>query len=178
MQIKKSKIYKISFLAVGVLFILTANFIRMGIPLLHVLSEDQRNDGIKVIAYYDTLIIPDSIIFDLWDVSVNNSSADVMRVFLQFSETLKERNFSKIYLSFRGSKKFYIQGAYFKTLGNEYNTQNPIYTLRTFPQHLLKLDDSVAYLNWSGGLIGVFSAEIKDLNDFQNIWYIREINQE
>jgi len=40
--------------------------------------------------------------------------------------------------------KFVLEGDYFQTLGKEYGTQNPVYTMRTFPEKLNSPEPSVA----------------------------------
>jgi hypothetical protein len=104
--------------------------------------------------------------------------ADVFRVLLQFAGAEKSREFASVELSFRGKPKFLISGQYFKQLGQEYGTQNPVYTLRTFPENLMKLDGSRAYPSWTGGLIGVAGRQIEESNNFHRQWWLDDFTAE
>ncbi|WP_220270203.1 hypothetical protein, partial [Klebsiella pneumoniae] len=79
---------------------------------------------------------------------------------------------SKVYLSYRGKDKFYLKGEYFKTLGQEYGIQNPVYTLRTIPENVYMLNGERAYSVWEGGLLGVMGKQMEDLSDFSKAWYL------
>ena len=134
-----------------------------------------RNDGIKFDVHFKNYILPNIVIFDLKKVSSDKAVADIFRVFLQTSSALKDSKFDKIILSFQGKDKFYLKGDYFKQLGKTYEIQNPIYTMRTFPEHVFNLKGVNAYGVWSGGLLGVLSKQMKDFN---NKWYLNDINNQ
>ncbi|MFP2608696.1 hypothetical protein, partial [Escherichia marmotae] len=68
--------------------------------------------------------------------------------------------------------KFYLKGGYFKTLGQEYGIQNPVYTLRTIPENVYMLNGERAYSVWEGGLLGVMGKQMEDLSDFSKAWYL------
>ncbi|WP_197530230.1 hypothetical protein [Deferribacter desulfuricans] len=101
--------------------------------------------------------------------------ADVFRVFLQFAEKMQSKEFKVIELSFKGKTKFKINGDYFRTLGKEYSWQNPVYTMRTFPEHLMNPDGYRAYPEWTGGLLGVLVKQMEEFNDFHKKWYLEDI---
>lgn len=139
-----------------------------------VLSGDPRNAGleIRVTTRGDGLLV-----YDLLGVAGSNSMADVFRVFLQFAHAEVSKSFSSVELRFRSQLRFDIQGSYFHQLGVEEGAQNPVYTARTFPEHLLKPDGSAAYSKWTGGLIGVTSRQMEDFNDFHRRWWLQDILQ-
>jgi len=140
-----------------------------------VLKNDPRNKGIEVSVHYDSYINPSIFVYDLKSVSNTNSMADVFRVFLQFSEKVQSKKFDIVELSSRGKTKFKIKGEYFQTLGKEYAWQNPVYTMRTFPENLMHLDGSKAYPEWTGGLLGVAGKQMEDFNDFHMKWYLEDL---
>lgn len=163
------------------LSILAVNYISLQRKMNNLLSEDPRNNGIKVWVYYKWLVNPTELKYDLRSISGNNSALDVNRVMLQFSEKIKDKKFNKVYLSYKGVDKFYFKGDYFQNLGQEYGTQNPIYTLRTMPENVYTLDDQHKYGVWEGGWLGVLNKQMEDLNTFANDWYldssIKELSQ-
>lgn len=81
----------------------------------------------------------------------------------------------KVYLCYKGTPKFTISGSYFSRLGNEYSFQNPVYTMRTFPENLLTKDGLRAYPEWEGGIFGVLERQMQDFNDFHDKWYLDDM---
>ncbi len=151
------------------------NYNQLQSKMNYVVNNDSRNDGIVVNVHFGGYLQKSILEYNLKSISSNKSKADVFRVFLQFSEEMKENSFKQIYLSFRGNKKFIINGDYFNTLGKEYSFQNPIYIMRTFPENLKKLDGQNAYPEWTGGLLGVSNKQLEDFDDFHNNWYFNDL---
>ncbi len=140
-----------------------------------VINDDPRNNGIKVSVHYSWYVNPSVLVYNLKSVSSDKSPADVFRAFLQFAEEVSDKNFKEVILAFRGKPKFKMDGDYFQEIGKEYSWQNPIYTVRTFPEHLTKPDGSRAYDVWTGGLLGVLGKQMDDQNDFHRKWYIDDM---
>jgi hypothetical protein len=138
-----------------------------------VLKADPRNSGVAVSV--QTRSNQSVLVYDLRAVALTKSMADVFRVFLQFAQTEKSRQFKSVELAFRGHPRFLIDGKYFKELGEEFGTQNPVYTMRTFPENLSKPDGSRAYPTWNGGLIGVVGKQTEDFNDFHRQWWMEDV---
>ena len=174
---KRRLIISAALLCIAVSIVVALNWLNVQQPLNTVVKEDPRNAGIKASAHYQYWIRPDRVVFDLGDVSDSNSRADVFRLLLQFSEALKERNYSTVILAFRGKDKFVLTGEYFKTLGKEYSWQNPVYTMRTLPYKVKRPDGSVAFEEPQGGWLYVLGAEIEDHNKFHDEWYLTEMSK-
>ena len=151
------------------------NYFKLSKPLSEVIDSDARNAGIKVNATFGNYYKSEVLVFDLTDVSDQNSAADVFRVFLQFSKKINNMEFDSVILSFRGKYKFRIEGGYFNKLGSELDSQNPLYTIRTFPENLYTLDGKRAYGSWTGGLFGVLSKQMGEFNDFHDQWYRNDL---
>lgn len=64
-----------------------------------------------------------------------------------------------------------ITGTYFKELGETYDTQNPIYILRTFAEHVSNIDGTKPYGSLNGGALGVLAGEMDYFKDFSRKWY-------
>lgn len=160
------------FLALIGIGIFSINYYFLKLPFSSVIDAESRNKGINADIHYQYYVVPSTLVFNIKDISGEKSPADVFRVFLQFSAKLKDRNFEKIVLANKGKEKFYLSGEYFRTLGQEFGTQNPIYTIRTFPENLYKPDGTKAFGSWSGGLLGVVKEQMNDFLEFHKQWYI------
>ena len=136
------------------------NYNQLQSKMNNVINEDPRNNGIIVNVHFEYYFKKSVLIYNLKSVANDKAKVDVFRVLLQFSEKMKDNHFDQIFLSFRGNKKFQVEGKYFKTLGEEYSWQNPVYTMRTFPENLMYVDNSNSYPEWTGGLLGVSNKQM------------------
>jgi len=85
------------------------NYSQLQVVINDVIKNDTRNIGISVKVYYVDYINTSEIVYDLKSVSPTNSSADVFRVFLQFSDKLKGKTYKKIIFAYKGNYKFMIK---------------------------------------------------------------------
>jgi hypothetical protein len=138
-------------------------------------NEDIRNQGIEISVCYKSITDRSIIVIQMIKLTNTNSRADVFRYLLQLAEKLSDKNFTKVEFAYKGISKFYLKGEDFRALGKEYNVQNPMYTIRTFPEKLKKLDGSSAYETWTGGIFGVLEQQMKDFTDFHDKWYWNDI---
>ncbi|WP_395674365.1 hypothetical protein [Inquilinus sp.] len=148
-------------------------FSAMG-PLRSTMADDPRNAGVSVWAYHRLGILPGELVFDVRGVSPSTSGADVIRVLLQYARKQKGASFDHVTLAYRGEARFRIDGRYFSRLGDEYDYQNPVYTLRTMPENLYTPAGLRAYDSWMGGFLGVTARQMEDLNDFIRDWFLRD----
>ncbi len=144
-------------------------------PLADVVDSDRRNEGVEMTAHYRYFLDPTSLVINVKGLSGENAPVDVFRTLLQFSEKQQDRNYGKVYLQSGGETKFYLDGDYFQTLGQEYESQNPAYTMRTFPSQVYNPDGSKAFGSWTGGLLGVLAKQMQDFTEFHQQWYIEDI---
>lgn len=141
-------------------------------PVARALSNER---GVSMIVYRQWLLSPDTIVLDLRSLSANSSMVDVDRSLFAAAEALKDMNFANVVLTYRGSARFILEGAHFRTIGEERQTQNPIYTIRTLGEHLHELDGRPAFGTWEGGLLGVLGKQMEDHQEFHARWYLREL---
>lgn len=160
---------------IAVVGIFVVNYFSLQRHMISVLKDDPRNKGVKVWVHYRWFVNPAELKYDLRGISVENSPLDVNRVMLQFSEKIKDKRFTKVYLSYKGEDRFYFKGEYFQNLGKEYEFQNPIYTLRTMPENVYALDGEPQYGSWTGGWLGVTGKQMEDMNTFAGDWYLDDI---
>jgi hypothetical protein len=154
------------------LVLLAWNYLSAHRPAATRLAQDPRNAKVTIWSYHRYGVLPGTLVLDLREFADDAAMLDVMRTVLQSAVAHKERSFDKVVLSYRGTEKFQLEGAFFQTLGKEYESQNPVYTLRTFPEHVFHLDGKQAYGSWTGGMLGVLSKQMEDLSQFGKDWYL------
>jgi len=140
------------------------------------LKEDSRNLGVDINLHYKYYANTGTLVFNLIKVGEDKSMADVFRVLLQTAYALKEKYFTFIELAFKGESKFILKGEYFKALGREYKTQNPLFTMRTLPENVLDMDEKNVFSKWTGGFLGVYARQMQDFNEFNKMWYLSDIS--
>ena len=154
------------------------NFVTLIQPTMSKINEDSRNDGISLDAHYKFYVIPNTLELNLKKVPYDKASADIFRVFLQTSSALKDKNFDKVELKYKGKLKFILNGDYYRRLGSEFEEQNPMYTMRTLPENLYNPNGEPSYSKWDGGMLGVLGKQMEDFNDFNKKWYMDEMLNE
>ncbi|MES2268749.1 MAG: hypothetical protein V4520_18440 [Bacteroidota bacterium] len=160
-------------LIVGSAIALLNHFI-LSTPVHHQLNSDPRNSGIDLSAHYQYYCNPSVLILNLKDIGNDKAPADIFRAFLQASNSLKDKNFDVVVLECRGNPKFKLSGKYFNKLGTEYEQQNPVYTIRTFPENVMNLDGSHAFGSVTGGVFGVLKLQMEQFGEFTNAWYLND----
>ena len=155
--------------------VFTLNYLMLQRPLTEVIDNDYRNTGINLKAHYGNYVSPSILVININQIDQDKAPMDVFRVFLQFAEKLRDKDFENVELSSKGVLKFTLKGRYFKQLGVQYSSQNPVYTIRTFPENVYRPDGQRAFSSWSGGLIGVVGKQMQDFNEFCKEWYINDM---
>jgi hypothetical protein len=176
MNKKKIILLSVSTCIAILLTICLANYITLQKPFSDVIKSDPRNEGINFSSHYTYYIYPSELVIDVKVVARDKSPADVFRVLLQYAEKLETTTFNRVKLASKGKTKFLLEGKYFKTLGEEYGTQNPVYTMRNFPENLQKSDGQRAFASWTGGLLGVVGKQMDDFTEFHKQWYIEDMD--
>lgn len=135
------------------------------------LGEDARNEGIEIDVHYGNYVEPDTLVYSIEEVDSDTAAIDVFRAFLQSAEALRDSQFDAVQLAYKGDVRFVLDGREFQTMGEDYDYQNPIYTIRTFPEKLETPDGQDAYGQWTGGVLGVLNKQMDDFNDAMKTWY-------
>lgn len=162
------------FVVIAVCGVRALNYLSVGRPLQRVLSTDPRNEVVRAQAHFGDWIDPKTLVFGLTGVTANATRMDVFRAFLQYAEAMKDRDFTRVILAARGTSKFTLDGSYFRELGKEYSRQNPMYTIRTFPTHLVAMDGSKPFSEYEGGILAVLQKEMDRFTDFSDRWYVKD----
>lgn len=136
-----------------------------------VIRSDPRNTGIDIAMSESGR----ELHFCVNNIQSTHSPMDVFRTFLQSTVELKEESYTAVNLCFRGEDKFVLAGADFRVLGEEYGTQNPAYTVRTFPEKLMDMTGQVAYPHHKGGVLYLLRVQMEDFRDMHGKWYMNEL---
>lgn len=130
--------------------------------------------GVETSVHRRDLIGGWDIVFDVGTTTGEVSMVDMTRRLLKSAEALESYDFARVYLSSAGKEKFYLEGPYFKQLGEQREWQNPVFTIRTMPENVYNLDGTKAFGAWSGGLIGVLGGQMKDNTEFHERWWVND----
>jgi hypothetical protein len=145
------------------------NYSALARPLGRVLANDSRNDGIQASAHFASYLNPKTLIFDLRSVEAGKAPADVFRVLLQFAG----RSAASIHAGCPRAQwhaKVPTRRCVRAAVGRRVLTQNPGYTMRTFPEHLKRPDGSPAFEQWTGGILGVLNEQLEDFAEYHKQW--------
>lgn len=112
----------------------SANLFLLQEPVNDIIRENSAYHGMKVSAHYQYWVIPGVVVYDLKELSFRQTPIDVHTAFLEFARTLKEKRYSRVDLSWRGTTKFSVDGASFAKIGNEYARRNFDYVLYKMPR--------------------------------------------
>jgi hypothetical protein len=112
----------------------SANLILLQEPVNDVLKQSVAFQGMDVSAHYQYWVIPGVVVYDLRQVGVRQTPLDVHTAFLEFAKKVKEKRYSRVELSYKGTTKFSIDGASFHQLGEQYAKKNYDYALYRFPK--------------------------------------------
>lgn len=166
---KTLKLLLASILAISII-IFSINYFSISKPTQDILKLDNRNEGISIDAHYKYYVIPQTLTLNLKRVDDGKAPVDIIRALFVIAEGLKHKTFNTIELAYNGKTKFILKGDYFKKLGSEYETQNPMYSLRTLPENLYLPNGEQAYGQWTGGILGVLGKQMEDVKDFVEKW--------
>lgn len=103
-------------------------------PVNDILKQSDAFRGMEVSAHYQYYIVPGVVVYDLRGLSFRQTPIDVHTAFLEFAKQLKEKRYKRVELSYKGTKKFEIDGAAFARLGSEYSKRNFEFSLYAFPR--------------------------------------------
>lgn len=163
-------------LLAALLFVVAVNWFSVtGVAYGH-WRADPRNAPVSLWAHYAYLLKMDVLDLDLTGIESSASKADVTRMIFQAAEVFRERHFTQVRLAFRGSAKFTMDGDDFQQLGRAYASgENPVYLMRMLPEQMKTPDGLPAFSTWTGGALGVLGAQMEDLNQLHEGWYLNEL---
>lgn len=113
--------------------------------------------------------------FCVQDIHNQAKPVDVFRVFMQTAEHFQSELFDQVVLCFRNKGRFVLSGQHFRQIGEEFGVQNPVYTIRTFPEKLKTLTGEVAFTSHRGGALYQMRMQMEDFNRMHNEWYLGDL---
>ena len=168
-------IHRSLFVVLGIILMVSCSASPLEVAAEKAIEGDVRNSGIDLEVKYDSA---QRIVFNIEAMDGEKSPQDVFRLLLQFAAVVHEMNIESrdTLLSSLGESRFIIPASHFSLIGEEYGTQNPMYTLRTFPANLKTLDGDPAYENHQGGLLYLMRVQMDDFNDFMSKWIVEPMS--
>ena len=128
----------------------SANLLLLQEPVNQVLKENSALSGMKVSAHYEYWVVPGVVVYDLREVSLKQTPLDVHTALLEFAKKVKDKRYSRVDLSYKGTTKFSIDGESFAKVGKEYAKKNYDYVLYSFPR-LFHPEDGVKKVESTSG---------------------------
>lgn len=118
----------------------SANLFLLQEPVNDILRENSAFRGMEVSAHYQYWVVPGVVVYDLRTLSFRQTPIDVHTAFLEFAKELKDKRYSRVDLSYKGTTRFSIDGSSFAKLGTEYANRNFDYVLYAFPKLFRPVD--------------------------------------
>lgn len=131
----------------------TANAVLLQKPVDEVLASNAAFQGMRVSAHYQYWVIPGVVVYDLEELSLKQTPIDVHTALLEFASKVRDKRYSRVDLSYRGTTKFSIDGDAFARLGHEYEKRNFEYVLYDFPRLIGKAEKAPAGPNGRDELV-------------------------
>lgn len=148
------------------------NYLTVYAPVSQAHKKDARNKPVEAWVYHQYGVVPGVLVFDVRSISDEARTLDVTRMLFQSAEALKDKRFTKVLLAYKGTVKFELPGEHFAYVGKVFAYENPVVLVRTLPQHTRNLDGTRAFGTWEGGLLGVVTRELQDVNKMAHQWYL------
>lgn len=101
------------------------NHLRLQRPLARVVSQDARNQGVRVTAYYASYYKLSTVVFDVRGIAPPAGPAGVIRTLISFAHELQGHDIDEVVLAYRGKGKLKIDGDDFLSLGASVGTTTP-----------------------------------------------------
>ena len=114
----------------------SANLFLLQEPVNDIIQENSAFHGMKVSAHYQYWVVPGVVVYDLQGLSFRQTPVDVHTAFLEFARKMKEKRYSRVDISYRGTTKFSVDGASFMQIGEQYAKKNFDYVLYEVPRLL------------------------------------------
>lgn len=160
-SLKSKKLVFVGTPLIAALIGYSANLLLLQQPMNEVLKQNSAFNGMEVSAHYQYYVVPGVVVYDLKKLSVKQTPIDVHTAFLEFAKKLRDKRYSRVELSYRGTTKFQIDGGSFHQLGVEYAKRNFDYVLYTFPRLFHRVGRDTA----------ASSSERDALIQFHRHWY-------
>jgi hypothetical protein len=111
-----------------------ANFLFLQQPMNEILQSNSAFQGMSVSAHYEYWIVPGVVVYDLKRLGTESTPLQVHTAFLEYARKMKDRDFDRVNLRFRGQDRFMLEGQEFRRAGLEYANRNFSWVLFDLPR--------------------------------------------
>jgi hypothetical protein len=143
-----------------------ANFLFLQQPMNEILQSNPAFSGMSVSAHYEYWIVPGVVVYDLKRLGQESTPLQVHTAFLEYARKMKERQFERVHLRFRGEDRFVLEGAEFTRAGEEYANRNFAWVLFDLPKRFAPLGSRAVVPE---------TADADALLDFHRKWYADDL---
>lgn len=112
----------------------TANFLFLQQPMNEILQNNTAFKGMSVSAHYEYWIVPGVIVYDLKGLGDSSTPLQVHTAFLEYAKAMKDHEFERVVLRWRGRERFSLDGPTFQKAGLEYAKRNFGFVLFDLPR--------------------------------------------
>ena len=133
-HLKNKKLILVGTPLIAALIGYSANLFLLQEPMNDALRQNASFNGMSVSAHYQYWVVPTVVEYDLQSLTLRQTPIDVHAALLEFAKRVRSKRFSRIDISYHGTKKFSVDGASFQRVGDEYAKHNLAYALYTFPR--------------------------------------------
>jgi hypothetical protein len=129
----------------------------------------------KVWVHWQWYANPRVLVLDLRDAT-SASPKDLVHGIIDVAEAMRDsgRRFKRVQLVSRGKLIYYLEGSDFERVGDG-PLGNRLPTMLKLASQLHHPDGSGAFSEWEGGILGVISAETKDMTAAMLAWSERAL---
>ncbi len=144
---------------------------RLSWPATFAISGDKRNADVSVTAHGRGWLSLSSMTLDLFTVRPDVTPLELERSLFEAAAAVKGRHYMTVALARSGREVFVMSGDDFRQLGEEYAAgENPVYLVRTLPEHMLTTDGQRAFPTWEGGMLSVLGKQMEDTKRLAEEW--------
>ena len=118
----------------------TANFLFLQQPMNEILQNNAAFQGMTVSAHYEYWIVPGVVVYDLKGLGDSSTPLQVHTAFLEYAKAMKDHQFDRVVLRWRGRERFALDGQTFQKAGLEYAKRNFGFVLFDLPRLFEPLD--------------------------------------
>ncbi|HVR44153.1 MAG TPA: zinc ribbon domain-containing protein [Thermoanaerobaculia bacterium] len=137
-----------------------ANFVILQQPMNEILQGHPAFQGMSVSAHYDYWLVPGVVVYDLRRVGPDSTPLQVHTAFLEYAKSMRNREFERVVLRWRGQERFVLDGDAFRRAGEEYEKRNFAWVLFDLPR-----------LFRATGATGGDTTNADALMEFHRRWY-------
>lgn len=114
----------------------------------------------------------EEITLDIPELAGSESNVEMFRLVLHVADRLEEdgAGSTRLRLASFGEDRVIVPAEETRRLGAAFPDENPMYLVRTFPQHVKDLEGESLFPERHGALLAVTPRQMEDFNQFARLW--------